>query len=295
MRVKTFNMLAGAGLLLAIVIPLAVIRTFIGDLSNSQILAEMGPDYELSENTRIRLYSSLSQAEAQTFLKRISEFQDAFFASYGEDFQLSRPDGLQRVIEFDSKEEFSAYARRHMNVSLEHSVGYHNERSSQIVYYANSSAGREEIIFHELVHYNFDAGVDIEEPAWNAWFSEGIASYLERGTIEDGRLVVHEETSELAFSQAFDRSAPDWTRILMLYDARSDDVIGADNTRFYGGSELLVSFLMQHHREGLFAYGVLEAEPRQARPFQLATCCGFETLEQLQEEYDAFLQELTGG
>lgn len=287
-------MLAGVGLIAAAALLLFLVRSFIGDLSNTQILAEMGDAYQLSSNERIRLFSSLPDAEARAFLQRISDFQDAFFASYGEAFQLSRPDRIQRVIEFRSRQEFLAYTRRHKNVSLDHSAGIHDPASAQIVYYATTPGQREETIFHELVHYNFGAGIGIDRPAWNAWFSEGIASFLERGIIVEGKLLVADH-SELAFSQAFDRNPPDWTRIEMLYAAERTDVLGEDNRRFYAGAELLVSFLMQHHPEGLFAYGVIEAAPRQATPSELAKACGFESSEQLQADYDAFLQTLTGG
>ncbi len=301
MRVRTFRIAAASAAVLACVGLFVLVRSNIGDLANQQILAEMneasrldraGGDtsYRLYEAGSLKLYTSQSEPEARAFIDRINAFQDAFFASWGAQFGLDRSARIVKVLEFSEKDAFMAYARDKKNVDLPHSSGYHDPISAQIVYYARDDR-REEIVFHELVHYHFEAGTAIEKPRWNPWFSEGVASLFEAGRLADGKWLI-DGCSEQAASLVYDRKDPDWTRIERLYQGTSEDVLGENNGRFYGASELLVFFLLTRHPEGLFEYTSIEVEPGRATFRQLAQACKFNSRDDMQVAYDDFLDGL---
>ncbi len=202
------------------------------------------------------------------------------------------------VLLFKDEERLRKYhGPRYLDQIIEFNAGMYEPVARTISLYSDTRRGFPELqrgLYHETTHMVLDRLVRAREPAWSLWLNEGLATYLESSRAIPGVGFKLGDTKQRYLVSALGAKS---TSLRDVLDFTHADFTGADNTRAYALSSLLVAFLLEadgrKYQEVFWRYFDAERETGPVKSGTLEHLLG-EDLETLTPAFQAFVRARLG-
>lgn len=202
------------------------------------------------------------------------------------------------VLLFKDEERLRKYhGPRYLDQIIEFNAGMYESIAGTISLYSDTRRGFPELqrgLYHETTHMVLDRLVRGRDPAWSLWLNEGLATYLESSRTLTGVGFKLGDTKQHYLVTALASKSTSLRDVLAF---THKDFTGADNTRAYALSSLLVAFLLEgegrKYQELFWKYFAAERISGPVKSGTLEHLLG-EDLETLTPAFQAFVRARLG-
>ncbi|MHC4471774.1 MAG: hypothetical protein ACYS99_12510 [Planctomycetota bacterium] len=209
----------------------------------------------------------------------LQHFTDEMLARYGDALGLRPAESRYEVYVFDDHADLAEYSRDELGSDMEYNGGFYL-RSLRALGVVGRRSPIELVrpLFHEATHMMLDTWTRGSGHEWSRWFEEGVATYFEESSVEDGRLRLggYDERAARRVVGAIENGR--WIPVSALIGAPGSAYESEDNWLYYRESALLVHWLLEGEggaqRERFFSYFEEERAPGPVGPSAFARVVG---------------------